>query len=447
MKLLKMIIADCILMCVLLLAGCNSVENANTSTNSYKYFPYKSIIYEDIKFAYDGSFKESRTDYENNPIYQHNTPFAIMSWYREEYDANKSIAEAYPISAYDSIEIVKDEDYRLKGCYAHINAFSLNYNYIESGTKYANIIRFIYNNYIYSFWCLTKDTDRNLCDDIAKAFEDSLDFIKADSTKSAQEETFEYSPDKEYKYGSISFKYDSRFNIKETDNGTLHVNHLNPTVFMIINQTAFIDGIDVSTPLYSLARDNEKIVEEKKIDIDNHSAYQITSTETSDNNISYNIKMAVENGKTIYVFICVVNDDDKDLCESIIDSVKDSLSFSENNSKDKSNIENQNTSSNVSREYRNALQSAQDYLDYLPMSKKALYDQLVSEYGSKFSADAAQYAVDNVKTNWKENAVKEAEQYLELFPMSKEELYDQLIAEYGGQYTEEEAQYAVDSVY
>lgn len=102
---------------------------------------------------------------------------------------------------------------------------------------------------------------------------------------------------------------------------------------------------------------------------------------------------------------------------------------------------------NVSREYRNALQSAYDYLDTMPFSKQGLYDQLTSEYGGQFPADAAQYAIDNVNTDWKENAVKEAENYLDTFPMSRDELYDQLVSEYGGQYTPEEAQYAVDQVY
>ena len=100
----------------------------------------------------------------------------------------------------------------------------------------------------------------------------------------------------------------------------------------------------------------------------------------------------------------------------------------------------------VPREYTSALKSAESYLDIFPMSKAALYDQLVSEYGGQFSAEAAQYAVDNVKADWKKNALESAKDYQELMNMSPNAIYDQLVSDYGGQFTEEEAQYAVDNL-
>ena len=60
----------------------------------------------------------------------------------------------------------------------------------------------------------------------------------------------------------------------------------------------------------------------------------------------------------------------------------------------------------VSQEYKNALSKAETYSDMMYMSKAAIYDQLTSEYGEGFSADAAQYAIDNVKADWKANALK-----------------------------------------
>lgn len=62
----------------------------------------------------------------------------------------------------------------------------------------------------------------------------------------------------------------------------------------------------------------------------------------------------------------------------------------------------------------------------------------------KFSDDAIAYAIENIKADWKENAVRTAKDYLEFSPMSKDELYEQLIYE---KYTEEEARYAVEEVY
>ena len=95
-------------------------------------------------------------------------------------------------------------------------------------------------------------------------------------------------------------------------------------------------------------------------------------------------------------------------------------------------------------EYMNALKKAETYATTMHMSKKGLYNQLTSEYGEQFPADAAQYAVDNVKANWNANALEKAKTYQSDMSMSKNAIYDQLISEYGEQFTKEEAQYAID---
>lgn len=101
----------------------------------------------------------------------------------------------------------------------------------------------------------------------------------------------------------------------------------------------------------------------------------------------------------------------------------------------------------TSFEYEQALKAAEDYLDYTSFSKQGLYEQLTSEYGSGFSSDAAQYAVDNVNADWYAEAVETAEAYLDYTSFSKQGLYEQLTSEYGSGFTDEEAQYAVDTVY
>lgn len=100
--------------------------------------------------------------------------------------------------------------------------------------------------------------------------------------------------------------------------------------------------------------------------------------------------------------------------------------------------------SGVSLEYQNALAKAKIYSDTMHMSKQAIYDQLTSEYGEQFPEDAAQYAIDNLKADYKENALEKAKTYQKDMHMSKSAIYDQLISEYGEQFTEEEAQYAID---
>ena len=101
----------------------------------------------------------------------------------------------------------------------------------------------------------------------------------------------------------------------------------------------------------------------------------------------------------------------------------------------------------VPMEYKQALKSAQNYIDVMAFSKQGLYDQLTSEYAEKYSDEAAQYAIDNVKADYKEEAVEAAKNYLDTMSFSKEGLKDQLTSQYADKYTEEEAQYAIDKVY
>ena len=78
------------------------------------------------------------------------------------------------------------------------------------------------------------------------------------------------------------------------------------------------------------------------------------------------------------------------------------------------------------------------------MSKAGIYDQLISEYGEKFTEEEAQYAIDHVQVDWNANALQKAKNYQETMGMSPAAIKDQLTSEYGEKFTEEEAQYAID---
>lgn len=95
-------------------------------------------------------------------------------------------------------------------------------------------------------------------------------------------------------------------------------------------------------------------------------------------------------------------------------------------------------------EQQNALKQAQSYSSTMHMSKKGIYKQLTSEYGEGFTAEAAQYAIDNMVADWNANALTTAKSYQTTMNMSKQAIYKQLISEYGEGFTAEEAQYAID---
>ena len=100
----------------------------------------------------------------------------------------------------------------------------------------------------------------------------------------------------------------------------------------------------------------------------------------------------------------------------------------------------------VPKEYRNALHKAENYSKMMHMSKQRIYDQLTSEYGEKFDAEAAQYAIDNLNADYNENALKCGENYKKTMHMSKARIYDQLTSENGEKFTAEQAQYAIDNL-
>jgi hypothetical protein len=95
-------------------------------------------------------------------------------------------------------------------------------------------------------------------------------------------------------------------------------------------------------------------------------------------------------------------------------------------------------------EEKNALKKAEQYSDTMYMSKKGIYNQLISKYGENFSNEAAQYAIDNIEADWNKNALEKAKNYQQTMNMSKNRIYDQLISEYGEKFTKSEAQYAIN---
>ena len=71
-------------------------------------------------------------------------------------------------------------------------------------------------------------------------------------------------------------------------------------------------------------------------------------------------------------------------------------------------------------EYEQALKSAQNYVDALHFSRQGLKQQLTSEYGSGFSEEAAEYALEHVDVDYKEEAVEAAQSYLDAMSFSRQ---------------------------
>jgi hypothetical protein len=101
----------------------------------------------------------------------------------------------------------------------------------------------------------------------------------------------------------------------------------------------------------------------------------------------------------------------------------------------------------VTRAQKEALESAESYLESGSFSKKGLLDQLTSKYGEDFDKADARWAIDHVDADYKAEAVESAKSYLESGSFSKRELRSQLTSSYGEGFTKAEADYAVAQVY
>lgn len=98
----------------------------------------------------------------------------------------------------------------------------------------------------------------------------------------------------------------------------------------------------------------------------------------------------------------------------------------------------------ATREQKAALGKAKTYSDMMHLSKQGIINQLTSEIEG-FSPEDAQYAVDNLKADYKQNALKKAEDYAKTQNMSNDAIFNQLTSDIEG-FTAEEAQYAVDNL-
>lgn len=97
-------------------------------------------------------------------------------------------------------------------------------------------------------------------------------------------------------------------------------------------------------------------------------------------------------------------------------------------------------------EQENAIEAAQNYVDFGPFSKKGLIDQLSSNYGDGYPKPVAKFAVKHIDVNWEAEAVEAAENYLEFGSFSRSSLIDQLSSSYGDQFTKAQAEYAASKV-
>lgn len=91
---------------------------------------------------------------------------------------------------------------------------------------------------------------------------------------------------------------------------------------------------------------------------------------------------------------------------------------------------------------KNAVRSANAYLDMTGFSRDGLIGQLSSSYGDGYTVADATAAVDSLSVNWDAQAVRSAQQYLNMMGFSCSGLIEQLSSDAGDKYTVSQATYA-----
>lgn len=89
---------------------------------------------------------------------------------------------------------------------------------------------------------------------------------------------------------------------------------------------------------------------------------------------------------------------------------------------------------------RNAISTAENYLDYTAFSRTGLIEQLEFE---EYATEDATFAVDHLDVDWDHQAAAKAEDYLDFTSFSRQGLIDQLLFE---GFTQEQAEYGVTAV-
>ena len=144
-----------------------------------------------------------------------------------------------------------------------------------------------------------------------------------------------------------------------------------------------------------------------------------------------------EDGNLLLVRVFVLGNVDSDDAFEVIDSIEvncapespsssssTSLSLSQSSrGLSGSSTRSSGSSYTPTRGEQNALNRANDYLEFMSFSRSGLIDQLEFE---GYTTSEAEYAVDNCGADWDEQAVLKAEEYLDFMSFSRSGLIDQL---------------------
>jgi hypothetical protein len=226
----------------------------------------------------------------------------------------------------------------------------------------------------------------------------------------------------------------TKFHIKNAnDMGSLTLNDGNDNTVSVSGTASPHSTIKITDPDM-----NYSVVKTLHVKSDGKWATTLNGPGTGENDKKekeYDFSAKVKNRAT--------KDDDSIFIENPNHKKKQDIKSNTAKSSDSETDNSSSSNGKVPTEYKSALRRANGYAKVMNMSQQGIYDQLTSQVADGFSAEAAQYAVDNVKANWDENALKKAKDYQDKMSMSPNDIQEQLTSQSGEKFTQEQADYAI----
>ena len=201
---------------------------------------------------------------------------------------------------------------------------------------------------------------------------------------------------------------------------------------------SFLLDLLVSADLEATSSDGSCKTVEEMSQLGNDTYFGIYTIKLEGTNVTVLGGGAVdEDGNLLLVRVFVLGNVDSDDVFEVVDSIEvncapespsSSSSTSLSLSQSSRGLSGSSTRSSGSsyaptRGEQNALNRANDYLEFMSFSRSGLIDQLEFE---GYTTSEAEYAVDNCGADWDEQAVLKAEEYLDFMSFSRSGLIDQL---------------------
>ena len=177
----------------------NSIETV--SQKEFTYTADTTYTFGDIKF--DCSSLLILEDEDNGGTFSYKDPYISLSNHRSYSIEDVKLSTLYIIP--DDAKNSDSSDYYIHGCPAYKDSFSQSDDY---SNKYFSRLAFNYNDYTYTFICLTDFENKDICNEIISSLEKSLVFLETDFASSGYNTCV---------YKDISFYYSNDYSISKAD--------------------------------------------------------------------------------------------------------------------------------------------------------------------------------------------------------------------------------------